>query len=63
MANSIWFVVAHAGQRQNQFGLWLTRFGLRLTQFGLRLTEFVFWLKNAGLRGPRKREMELSSLF
>jgi len=58
-AKAVYFVAAHAAQRQNQFDLrlnqfglrltrfdlWLTQFDLRLTKFDLRLIKFVFGLK------------------
>ncbi len=61
-AKAVYFVAAHAVQRQNQFDLRLTKLNLRLTQFDLwqiqfdlwltqfdlRLIKFVFWLKNSG---------------
>ena len=64
-AKAVYFVAAHAVQRQNQFDLrltkldlrltqfdlWQIQFDLRLTQFDLRLIKFVFWLKNSGF-GP-----------
>ena len=45
-AKSVYFVAAHAAQRQNQFDLWLTQFDLWLIKFDLRLIKFIFWLKN-----------------
>ena len=38
VAKAVYFVAAHAVQRQNQFDLRLTKLDLRLTQFDLRLT-------------------------
>jgi hypothetical protein len=56
-AKSVYFVAAHAAQRQNQFDLWLNQFGLWLTQLDLRLikldlrlTQFDLWLIKLVLR-------------
>jgi len=47
-AKAVYFVAAHAAQRQNQFDLWLNQFGLRLTRFDLWLTQFGLWLHTLG---------------